>query len=162
MGSNFARKNPVAAVQAFRLAFPADGEVTARLVLRCNEAEAYPAGIAALEAAIGGDTRIVLATQPGQKPPILDFYHMLDVYLSLHRSEGYGLNLAEAALLGVPVIATGWGLADDIAALPGVETVPWRLVPVDDPQGAYAGLDAAWAEADVAAAAASLGRLARR
>ncbi len=84
--------------------------------------------------------------EAARKPPILDFYHMLDCYLSLHRSEGYGLNLAEAASLGIPVIATGWGLADDIAAMPGVATVPWRLVPVEDLQGTYEGLAASWAE----------------
>lgn len=161
-GSNFARKNPVATVLAFRRAFPADGQFQARLLIRCNEAEAYPGGIAEIEAAIAGDARITLATEAAQKPPILDFYHALDVYLSLHRSEGYGLNLAEAASLGLPVIATGWGLADDIAAMPGVETVPWRLVPVVDPQGAYAGLDAVWADADIAEAAAALRRLAQR
>jgi glycosyltransferase involved in cell wall biosynthesis len=153
MGSNCARKNPVAAVRAFLLAFPPDGPVRAHLLIRCNEAQAFPAGIADIEAAIAGDARITLAIEAAQKPPILDFYHMLDCYLSLHRSEGYGLNLAEAASLGIPVIATGWGLADDIAAMPGVETVSWRLVPVDDPQGAYAGLDARWADADIAEAA---------
>ncbi len=162
MGSNYARKNPVAAVRAFRQAFPPECPVTARLLIRCNEAHAWPAGIAELEAAIAGDTRITLATEAAQKPPILDFYHMLDCYLSLHRSEGYGLNLAEAASLGIPVVATGWGLADDIAAMPDVETVSWRLVPVDDPQRAYAGLDARWADADVAEAAAALRRLAQR
>lgn len=162
MGSNYTRKNPVAAVRAFRQAFPPDGPVTARLLIRCNEAQAWPPGIAELEAAIAGDPRITLATEGARKPPILDFYHMLDCYLSLHRSEGYGLNLAEAASLGIPVVATGWGLADDIAAMPGVETVPWRLVPVVDPQGSYAGLDARWAEADIAHAAGALRRLAQR
>jgi glycosyltransferase involved in cell wall biosynthesis len=162
MGSNYARKNPVAAVRAFRQAFPPDGPAKARLLIRCNEAQAFPPGIAELEAAIAGDARITLATEAAQKPPILDFYHMLDCYLSLHRSEGYGLNLAEAAHLGIPVIATGWGLADDIAAMPGVETVSWRLVPVSDPQGAYSGLNAAWAEPDIEEAVAALRRLASR
>ncbi len=160
MGSNYARKNPRAAVEAFQQAFPTDASVPARLMIRCNEVEAYPAGIAELKNAISGDPRIILATEPRRKPPILDFYHMLDCYLSLHRSEGYGLNLAEAASLGIPVIATGWGLADDIAAMPGVETIPWRLVPVEDPQGTYEGLAASWADPDIAAAAAALRRLA--
>ena len=46
--------------------------------------------------------------------------------------------------------------------MPGVETVSWRLVPVADPQGAYAELDSVWAEPDIAAAAMALRRLARR
>jgi glycosyltransferase involved in cell wall biosynthesis len=32
--------------------------------------------------------------------------HCLDVYVSLHRSEGFGLTLAEAMAMGKPVIAT--------------------------------------------------------
>lgn len=162
MGSNYARKNPLAAVEAFRQAFPSNASVPARLIIRCNEVEAYPSGIAELKTAIACDPRIILATEAARKPPILDFYHMLDCYLSLHRSEGYGLNLAEAASLGIPVIATGWGLADDIAAMPGVATVPWRLVPVEDLQGTYEGLAASWAEPDIAAAAAALRRLAAK
>ena len=31
-----------------------------------------------------------------------------DCYVSLHRSEGFGLTMAEAMLLGKPVIATGY------------------------------------------------------
>ena len=33
---------------------------------------------------------------------------MADAYVSLHRSEGLGLTMAEAMLLGKPVIATGY------------------------------------------------------
>jgi glycosyltransferase involved in cell wall biosynthesis len=32
-----------------------------------------------------------------------------DCYVSLHRSEGFGLTIAEAMLLGKPVIATRYG-----------------------------------------------------
>ncbi len=42
MGSNYARKNPLAAVEAFRQAFPSNASVPARLIIRCNEVEAYP------------------------------------------------------------------------------------------------------------------------
>ena len=32
----------------------------------------------------------------------------VDVYVSLHRSEGFGLVMAEAMYVGTPVIATNW------------------------------------------------------
>jgi hypothetical protein len=78
------------------------------------------------------------------------------VYLSLHRSEGYGLNLAEAARVGTVVMTTGWGLAADIAKRPEVITIPWRLVPVDDPQRIYTEPGTHWAEPDHFAAAEQL------
>ena len=34
--------------------------------------------------------------------------HACDCYVSLHRSEGFGLTMAEAMLMGKPVIATGY------------------------------------------------------
>ncbi|WP_146216987.1 glycosyltransferase [Falsiroseomonas bella] len=159
MSSNYARKNPMAAVAAFRAAFPPGGPA-ACLVLRCNDREVWPAGHAELLQAAAQDPRILLIDGDPRRIPIGDLYYAADVYLSLHRSEGYGLNLAEAASLGTAVLATGWGLAADIAARPDVRTVSWRLVPVKDPQGAYDDPDAHWAEPDIAEAAAKLRALA--
>jgi glycosyltransferase involved in cell wall biosynthesis len=159
MGSNWARKNPLAAVQAFGRAFPPGGR-PARLLLRCYDGEVWPAGFAALAAAAAQDPRILLFDGERRRIPLVDLYHAIDVYLSLHRSEGYGLNLAEAASLGTPVLATGWGLAADIAARAEVRSVGWRLVPVVDPQGAYTELGALWAEPDLDEAVAALRALA--
>jgi glycosyltransferase involved in cell wall biosynthesis len=128
--------------------------------LRCGDLETWPAGASELARHIRDDPRILLFDGVARRIPIADLYLASDVYLSLHRSEGYGLNLAEAASLGTRVIATGWGLAEDIAALPEVETVASELVPVVDHQGAYAGLDARWAEPDIADAADKLRALA--
>lgn len=160
MSSNYARKNPMAAVAAFQAAFPAGGATEACLVLRCNDADVWPPGFRELSAAAATDRRILLLDGKARRMPIGDLYLACDVYLSLHRSEGYGLNLAEAADLGTPVIATGWGLAADIAARPEVQQVGWRLVPVRDPQRAYTEPGAQWAEPDVADAAAKLRTLA--
>jgi glycosyltransferase involved in cell wall biosynthesis len=159
MSSNFARKNPLAAIAAFQAAFPPGGR-EARLILRCNDRDIWPPGHAALEKAAAADPRILIFDGAARRIPIGDLYLVLDVYLSLHRSEGYGLNLAEAASLGTPVLATGWGLAADIAARPEVTEVAWRLVPVEDPQRVYTDAGARWAEPDIADAAAKLRSLA--
>jgi glycosyltransferase involved in cell wall biosynthesis len=79
------------------------------------------------------------------------------MYISLHRSEGFGLNLAEALALGLPVLATRWGLSDSITGHPNFIGVPSKLVPVFDPQHTYDQVPGArWAEADVEFAAAEL------
>jgi len=160
MSSSFARKNPMAAIAAFQMALPAASVRDARLLLRCAEKDGWPPGDAQMAAAAAADERITVLDSSARRIPIGDFYYAIDVYLSLHRSEGYGLNLAEAARVGTPVIATGWGMAADIAKRPEVATIPWRLVPVEDPQGIYhteAGVH--WAEPDVAAAAEQLRQL---
>lgn len=149
--SNFARKNPVAAVTAFQAAFPL-GQTDAGLLLRCKDSHDWPQGLRMLRAAARDDPRIHVVDENVQRLPITDFYDALDLYLSLHRSEGYGLSMAEAADLGIPVIATGWHLPDDIAVRPEVQKVPYTLVPVVDPQHTYAVDGSVWAEPDIGAA----------
>jgi glycosyltransferase involved in cell wall biosynthesis len=151
--SNYARKNPAAAVDAFRMAFPAS-DPSAKLIIRMHDAAEHPQLRADLLAHAGDDARIRLVDLASDRLPIVDFYHAIDLYLAPFRSEGYGLQLAEAAQAGLPVVATGWGLSPDILARPGVHALAYRLVPVRDPQGFFKpGPAAVWAEPDLAQAA---------
>ncbi len=170
LASSFARKNPLAAVAAFRAAF---GDRRDRLlVLKLGHPEHDPAGFASVRAAIGTAPNIRLETRVLPGPDVLALTACADLVLSLHRSEGMGLVPAEAMLLGRPVIATGWSgnlafMDADSAAL-----VRYRLVPVADPRAVYGGPrggprggfsggpSAVWAEADIADAARHLRRLA--
>ncbi len=160
MRSNYARKNPLGAVHAFLKAFPTDR--SARMIVRCADSPQYfPEGWAELREAACSDPRIILVTV--NRLGISELYAAIDVYLSLHRSEGYGLPLAEAAQAGRAVIATSWGLAPDLAAHPLVTPVGHALVPISDRQGVYASLsDCCWAEPDVDEAATILIALAKQ
>ncbi len=147
-GSNYYRKNPEDAVRAFQQAFPDQRMV--QLLLRCHDLDIRPFERAALERAIGGDSRIVIYDAQ-RRIGIADFYALLDVYLSTSRAEGYGLNLVEAAQSGVPVITGRWRIPDEILALPGVHAVGYALEPLHDPQGHYADIPGAtWSRPDVA------------
>jgi glycosyltransferase involved in cell wall biosynthesis len=82
-----------------------------------------------------------------------------DAYVSLHRAEGYGLTMAEAMLLGKPVIATGYSGNLEFMDEANSILVPHAEVPI--PVGATpypAGT--MWANPDVEAAAAAMVRLA--
>ena len=154
LASSFARKNPFAAIAAFREAF---GDRPDRiLVLKVSHPDHAPADFAKLEQMARApnmrlETRVL--------PP--DDRHALtacaDIVLSLHRGEGFGLVLAEAMLLGKTVIATGWSGNTDFMDRSNAALVGYRLVPARDDRSVYRGL---WAEPDVAEAAAMLRMLA--
>lgn len=154
--SNYARKNPCAVIDAFRAGFSAERQ-DVRLVIRCNEVANHGRLFSHLVSFAGDDPRIAIWDTDRVACPIHEFYGLLQVYASLHRGEGYGLNLAEAAQVGVPVLTTGWGLAPDIAARPQLNTIGSRLVVPLDPQRTYDGYPGAlWAEPDILEAAGRL------
>jgi len=160
MASNYARKNPLAAVRAFEQAFPRD-DANARLLIRMLDPDDYPNGAVDLHACAKADPRVRILTRSDAS--IGEFYQALDVLVSLHRSEGYGLNIAEATQAGLDVVATGWSISPELLT-PNVRAVGAALVPISDPQGVYNGIEGAtWAEPniDVAAAALRALRLAR-
>ncbi len=156
LASSFERKNPLGAIAAHRLAF---GDRADRvLLLRVGDPHHFPADFARLRAAAAPNIRIDTLTRPAA-----DHFALMaacDIVLSLHRSEGFGLVMAEAMLLGVPVVATDWSGNVDFMDAGCAATVPARLVPADDPRGVYRVPGAMWAEPDLAAAAAHLVRLA--
>jgi glycosyltransferase involved in cell wall biosynthesis len=151
--SNYSRKNCPAVIDAFRLAFP-ESDCAATLVIRCHDADKHAHLFAHLQSYAGDDDRIRIYDVSKTPLSVVEFYAALDVYLALFRSEGYGLNLAEAAQAGVKVVATGWGLASDIAARPDVYPVDYRLVVPIDAQHFYEQFKGAvWAEPDLSHAA---------
>jgi glycosyltransferase involved in cell wall biosynthesis len=101
-----ARKNPIGLVEAFRRAF-AEGEGPALVVKSINGDERRDA-LARLREAAAGRRDIHIRdgyVEPDEKDALVA---ACDCYVSLHRSEGLGLTMAEAMSLGKPVIATGY------------------------------------------------------
>lgn len=103
--SGFERKNPLACIRAFQMAFPSDRGVG--LVIKAQRVNGLPAW-SEVERAADGDSRIQLLTGSYSRGRLLDLHRAMDAFVSLHRSEGFGRNLAEAMLLGKPVIATNY------------------------------------------------------
>jgi glycosyltransferase involved in cell wall biosynthesis len=148
--SGFFRKNPLGVVEAFRRAF---GDASdACLLLKISDIDAYPEGWKRLRSA-AESANILFCLGSVSEQAVNDLYARTDVYMSLHRSEGYGLTIMEAMRHGLPVIATGWSGNMDFMDTARCRAVPYTLVPVDDPQGIYTIDGAVWAEPDIAAAA---------
>ncbi len=158
LASSFVRKNPLAAVAAFRAAF---GDRSDRmLLLKVINPDHFPEDFATLTAAVADLPNVRIETRTMSPGDRLALMNAADIVLTLHRSEGLGLVAAEAMLLGKPIIATGWSgnldfMDDNSAAL-----VPARLVPPRDPRGVLQVAGAVWADPDIAVAAAHLRRLA--
>lgn len=156
LASSFERKNPLAAIAAFRAAF-AD-RADRLLLLKVGNREHAPEDFARIVEAVGGAPNIRLETRTLPAAELHALTAACDVVLSLHRSEGFGLVLAEAMLLRKPVIATGWSGNMTFMDAQSSALVDYRLVPARDPRRVYVGAD--WAEPDEASAVAHLRRLA--
>jgi glycosyltransferase involved in cell wall biosynthesis len=147
--SHLARKNPLAIVDAFRRAFRPSDPV--RLILKCVNAESDPAGFAALlDRASGAAIDVLTGYIPSRR--VRSLVAGCDAYVSLHRSEGIGLTIAEAMGLGKPVIATGWSGNTDFMDVSNSFPVGYRLVEIEESVGPYHGGEV-WAEPSVEHAA---------
>jgi glycosyltransferase involved in cell wall biosynthesis/SAM-dependent methyltransferase len=148
--SVFARKNPLATIEAYRAAF--DENAGTALVLKCINPGFDPAGHRQVEQAIAGRSDIVLIDDyldPGDKDRLM---RSCDCYVSLHRSEGLGLTVAEAMYHRKPVIATGYAGTTEFMTPENSYAVPYELVPIGRGAEPYQP-DGTWAEPDVAEAA---------
>ena len=124
------RKNPLALIDAFRRAFSLSDRVT--LVLKVGMPHGDPAGMQRLrEAASGLSIKFVTAAM--SRPRLYGLMQTCDCYVSLHRSEGFGLTLAESMLLGKPVIATAYSGNLDFMTADTSRLVGYR--PIEVPPG---------------------------
>jgi glycosyltransferase involved in cell wall biosynthesis len=158
MRSGFARKNPLAAIAAFRQAFGQDRKK--HLVLKVSHLNTASEQARQLQEAISGSTNISIQEQSLSREDLQGWISNLDVLISLHRAEGFGLVAAEAMQLGRPVIATNWSGNLDFMNSDNSALVSCGLTPAIDPQGIYHFPTQRWAEPDVAHAATWLTRLA--
>lgn len=150
-GSGFERKNPLASIKAFRAAF--DKRSDAHLIVKFQNSASFPHEMLQLKEAAAGNARIHLMEEDLDDADLCKLMEDCDILLSLHRSEGFGLTLAEAMLKGKCVVSTGWsGNVDFLSSQSGFP-VRYRLIPANDPNGNYHHPDQLWADADVEDAA---------
>ena len=158
LASSFERKNPLAAIAAFRAAF--GDRADCLLVLKITHASHAPADLALLQAATGDAANIRIETRLLPRADSFALTRSADIVLSLHRSEGFGLVPAEAMLLGRAVVATDFSGTTDFIDSSCAVPVGYRLVPARDPRGVFEAPGAVWAEADQNEAIGALRRLA--
>lgn len=156
LDSYIARKNPLATLRAFRDAFAALRESRPRMIVKFHGAisRPHPDFVEMMREArsIPG---VTLIDEVYDRAAVRRLQAAADAFVSLHRAEGFGLNIAESMALRKAVIATGFSGNLDFMNERNSLLVPWTMVGVgrgDYPNGAGQW----WAEPDHEAAVAAL------
>jgi ADP-heptose:LPS heptosyltransferase/glycosyltransferase involved in cell wall biosynthesis/SAM-dependent methyltransferase len=124
------RKSPAETIACFLQAFP--DACRAVFVLKTGPAAA-PAAHRALEEARRRNpsaARIIIRAEAWSEEQIEALHRRGDCYISLHRGEGWGYPLFEAAVRGKPVIATAHSGPLDYLSSDAHFLIPWQPAPV--------------------------------
>lgn len=148
------RKNPQGCIEAFKRAFEA-GRTDIGLVIKINHASEKDKKD--LEQQLKG-YKVYFISKTLTKTEMNSLIRLIDVYVSLHRAEGFGLILAESMLLGTPVIATNYSantefMNEEISCL-----VDCRLIKLENDCWPYEK-GSRWADPDIDMAAGYMKRL---
>lgn len=142
-----ARKNPLGAVEAFKRAFPQNNS-SAGLVIKLNNAAENPQEVRQLHDHISGYSNCYIIEDVLVRPTFNSLLNVVDAYISLHRSEGFGLIPAEAMSFGKPVVMTRWSGNLDFMTPDNSCGVDYKLVPVSGQSGPYKP-GQLWADPDI-------------
>jgi glycosyltransferase involved in cell wall biosynthesis len=150
------RKNPLALLHAFRQAFGPHNK-KALLVLKASSPEVTPFEFSQLKMAANG-LNVIWVTDSLSRSDALTLMKSLDVYVSLHRSEGFGLTMAEAMAMGKPVVASAYSGNVDYMTASDACLVRTPVITTDRDHGPYPA-GTRWGDPDVEQAAEYLAAL---
>lgn len=150
------RKNVAGLVKAFRSAFRNDDNCF--LVLKAN---GYVHGTTYDYEMVKANAkwdRILFLESEFSREKTYNFMKSLDVYVSLHRSEGFGLTCAESMAMGLPVIASNYSGNLEFMTTENSLLVPTSVFDTDRPYGPYPA-GTRWGDPDAEAAVAAMRQL---
>jgi glycosyltransferase involved in cell wall biosynthesis len=146
------RKNPLGVLRAFKAAFPRDDSASVALVMRFNNADPSDPVFQGLQEEMAGHENIVVLDGVMDRDEVTSLIKACDCFVSLHRSEGFGLGPAEAMSLGKPAIVTNWSGNIDYMTEDNSIAIDYELVKLGQDYGPYKAHQH-WAEPDLEQAA---------
>ncbi|MEG2595897.1 MAG: glycosyltransferase [Ruthenibacterium sp.] len=150
-----ARKNPQGAVDAFLKAFENNPKV--HLLIKANAPPDWD-GDDALLASLAPHRNIHVLVETCSKERLNALICLCDAFVSLHRSEGFGLGPAEAMYWGKPAILTDWSGNKIYMREDNCCPVSYEIVEVDKDYGPYKK-GCHWAEPNLDDAAEKMRRI---
>lgn len=127
--AGFERKNPLAALEAFRAAFETGSGATLVIKSINGDADRVSRDSVRDAAATRPDVRLIEEhLGPEEKDGLTA---ACDCFVSLHRAESFGLAIAEAMFLGKPAIATGYSGNLEFMSATNSYLVDYELAPIE-------------------------------
>lgn len=159
--STLQRKNPLGLVRAYeKFKLLAPPRAKSALLIKVHRSDIPSEELRALKQYCSTVTGVHLYEQTLDSSGVVGFYNTIDAYISLHRSEGLGRTIIEAAQMGLPVICTAYSGSLDIIDLSDVTGVPFLKTQCK--AGEYPNCDnSVWAEPSIEIAAILMNRLVR-
>lgn len=140
------RKNPEGAIQVFKKAFKGN-DLTVGLVVKVNSLYGTEEN-ERLKELIGDYKNIYVINTTLDRQKMSGLMKSINCFLSLHRSEGFGLSITEAMISEKPVIATNWSGNTDFMNNKNSCPVNYTLKNVAEDYGPYK-TNQQWAEPDL-------------
>jgi glycosyltransferase involved in cell wall biosynthesis len=126
-----ARKNPQGVLEAFKKLVEKRPYTKTHLVIKVNGVDTNPQAFEDLKLQVHElHGRVTLIDRMMSSNEVKNLLRCSDCFVSLHRSEGYGFGIAEAMVLGKPVIATAYSGNMDFMTEDTSLAVGYHLVPV--------------------------------
>ncbi|MDE7313426.1 MAG: glycosyltransferase family 4 protein [Eubacterium sp.] len=149
------RKNPVGVLEAFQKAFTNKSQ-KAGLVIKLNGENKEEMDF--IRQYLDGCENVYFMTTVLSKTEVNSLIAVVDVYVSMHRAEGFGLVLAEAMRSGTPCIATNWSANTEFMDKESACLLDYELVPIQKHLGPFRK-GSCWAQPNVHQAARYMQRL---
>jgi glycosyltransferase involved in cell wall biosynthesis len=148
------RKNPLAVIKAFEHVCDARSEKDIQLVIKLQGQDSCARARVALKEFMkrvecsSARERIIVIETVFSDNEIKNLIRCCDGFVSLHRAEGFGRGMAEAMLLGKPVVATGYSGNLDFMNESNSCLVRYKMVEVEKGSYPYAE-NQVWADPDI-------------
>lgn len=158
--SGLDRKNPESVIKAFAASIASHNDTL--LVFKTASAKEFPERVhqlRTLAANLGISNKVVFIDDYLTQQDVLSLTNACDVYISLHRAEGFGLGIAEAMSLGKPAIVTNYSSTTEFCNTSNSIPISFEIVTMPPSENKLYSAAEKWAEPNVKEGAEALLKL---